>query len=49
VLLCGSGAAVLGLFSNLEQAEAVAALLLQEQLWAVVAEPVSHGVQVTAW
>jgi len=47
VLLCGSGAAVLGLFSNIRQAEDAAQALAEEGLWAVVVAPVSHGVQVT--
>jgi len=47
VLLCGSGAAVCGLFAALALAQEVAARLEAEGFWAAAAEPVPHGVQVT--
>jgi 4-diphosphocytidyl-2-C-methyl-D-erythritol kinase len=53
VLLCGSGSAVFGLFSDMGPAEAAAEALRGEGLWAVAVRPVScdtcvsHGVQVT--
>ncbi len=47
-MLCGSGAAVLGLYEEEALAEVVAAELAQEGFWAVAAAPLADGLQV-AW
>lgn len=47
-VLCGSGAAVLGLYEEEAQAKAVAQELAQEGFWAVAAAPRADGLQV-AW
>lgn len=46
-LLCGSGAAVFGLYDDFDHAERSAAVLRGEGLWAEAVRPVAHGLRVT--